>query len=70
MTPAIIQQVINQGPLNRFARLDFVTYARDRAYYEIPPKVWKRLCEPDAMAEALRLCEVGVRRYFGEVAAT
>ncbi|MCX6361207.1 MAG: DEAD/DEAH box helicase family protein [Armatimonadetes bacterium] len=65
LSPARVQTAINQGPLNRFERLGFVRYARDRAYYEIPPTVWKRLHEPAAKAEALRLCEEGVRRYFG-----
>jgi hypothetical protein len=37
LTFAEVQHVINQGPFDRFSRMDFVTYARDRAFCEINP---------------------------------
>jgi superfamily II DNA or RNA helicase len=59
-----VQRVINQGPFDRFSRLDFVGYARDRAFYEVSPAVWARLREPQQRAHAEELCETAIREYF------
>jgi hypothetical protein len=64
LTPTDVQQVINQGPFNRFARLDFVGYAADRAYYAVSPAVWKQLREPAERERVEELCRDGIRKYY------
>jgi hypothetical protein len=64
LTRSEVQQVINQGPFDRFSRLDFVSYARDRAYYEINQHVWKRLRELPERVNVRRLCEEAQAAYF------
>ncbi len=68
LTPAEVRQVINQGPFDRFARLDFVGYARDRAYYQVHPAVWRGLRTPDGRAEAESLCRDGMKEYYASLA--
>ena len=64
LTASEVQQVINQGPFNRFSRLDFVDYARDRAFYEINRHVWERLRDPIEQANVRRNCEAAIAGYF------
>jgi helicase-like protein len=64
LTPAEVQQVINQGPFHRFSRLGFVDYARDRASYAIDRAVWARLREPVERARVEDLCRAGIGRYY------
>jgi superfamily II DNA or RNA helicase len=64
LTPTDVQQVVNQGPFNRFSRLDFVGYAADRAFYKVSPAVWRRLREPAERERAEALCREGIRKYY------
>jgi superfamily II DNA or RNA helicase len=64
LTRGQVQQVVNQGPFDRFARLDFVGYARDRASYQINPSVWSRLREPANRAAAEEICRQAAHAYF------
>src|SRR5262249_29264757 len=64
LAPADVQQVINQGPFDRFSRLDFVGYARDRAFYEVNRSVWTRLRDPKNRARAEDLCRVAINTYY------
>src|SRR5262249_2358761 len=64
LTQAEVQQVINQSPFHRFARLDFVGYARDRAFYEVNRSVWTQLRKPENRARAEELCRAGISTYY------
>ncbi len=67
LQPSEVQHVINQGPFDRFARLDFVQYSRDRAFYELSPHVWKRLKKEERCAEVLGYCDKAITDYFAKL---
>ncbi|MDE2125239.1 MAG: DEAD/DEAH box helicase family protein [Armatimonadetes bacterium] len=64
LTRSEVQQVINVGPFNRFSRMDFVGYARDRAFYEVNCTVWARLRDRDEREACEERCRAAIEQYF------
>ena len=60
----VTQQIINQGPFDRFSRLDFAGYARDKAFYEINRHVWKQLRQPAEIEKVKLLYEQAIANYY------
>ena len=59
-----IQQIINRGPFFRFGLFDYVTYANDKAYYQIDKNIWKKLAEPAERQHVESLCQQSIVSYY------
>ena len=59
-----VRHIIGAGPFYRFSRLDYVSYAPDRAFYQIPRAIWKHLTNPAERVRVEALCEQGASNYF------
>jgi superfamily II DNA or RNA helicase len=63
-----VKQILLRMPFEKFERRHYFRYARDLAYIEMKPSLWKQLTPEDI--EALRYaCEKGTEAYYARLAS-
>jgi superfamily II DNA or RNA helicase len=64
LTSSEVQQTINRGPFSRFSRLDYIDYARDKAFYQLHKAIWGRLQDQAQRTNAEELCRTRIEAYY------
>jgi superfamily II DNA or RNA helicase len=61
-----IMQVLLSMPFEKFERRHYFRYARDLAFIEMKPSLWKQLTVPD-IEELCHACERGIKMYYARL---
>lgn len=61
------KQVLLSMPFEKFERRHYFRYARDLAFIEMKPSLWKQLTASD-IEELCRACERGIETYYARLA--
>ncbi|HQU45394.1 MAG TPA: hypothetical protein PK867_21440, partial [Pirellulales bacterium] len=67
MDDAAVQRVMLRMPFEKFERRGFLRYARDVAFIEFVPALWRRLAIEE-LANLRRQCEQSIASYYAAVA--
>lgn len=59
-----LQTLINRSPFSRFERLDYVGYAKDRAFYQINKIIWRELKREGARRKVESLARESIENYY------
>lgn len=69
MSDAEVQNVIVSMPLRKYQQRRYLDYARDVAYVQFNPDLWKQLSDAD-LAQTRKLCLESIERYYARLAKT
>lgn len=58
------QDIINRQPFNRFSRLEYLDYAKDRAFYQINKAIWRELRHEATRAQVEQLAQESLKNYY------